>query len=371
MSRPAAKPFDTLLRSVTAAHAAWVKVVQALAPASAGAFSKTRAIAIALTSSRTCCHSRCSRALTHTWAVVLTYAHEDAVAAAHYLYALSLARRARSNEHMRCPLGGGRIRSHTGERADTCVAALAVERFVAHAITTGSARSWDRAVWQDLTFLCARRCEIVARAASYVHALTATCGQTRAHTPSHAMSLNRADSCVVAFKSNALSLTRPACATRALARAVSRASGTHASSFSKSNARWLTRTATRSARGLNRPLLLVCRRKGCYTHGGHARADARDARPGARYLAVVRRRFQGRTHCHSHGRPPAAHAAGIAHSCVCGDVAFSLAQTHSRALSAARMHMRAHYISSHALCLERASTCVDAPESDARWPSRA
>ena len=196
-------------------------------------------------------------------------------------------------------------------------------------------------------------------------------GQTRAHTPSHAMSLNRADSCVVAFKSNALSLTRPACATRALARAVSRASGTHASSFSKSNARWLTRTATRSARGLNRPLLLVCRRKGCYTHGGHARADAREARPGARYLAVVRRRFQGRTHCHSHGRPPAAHAAGIAHSCVCGDVAFSLAQTHSRALSRPRMHMRAHCISSHALCLERASTCVDAPESDARWPSRA
>ena len=340
MSRPAAKPFDTLLRSVTAAHAAWVKVVQALAPASAGAFSKTRAIAIALTSSRTCCHSRCSRALTHTWAVVLTYAHEDAVAAAHYLYALSLARRARSNEHMRCPLGGGRIRSHTGERADTCVPlspsnALLLTRSPLAAHAAGIAQSGR----------ISRSC--VRADARSSHARLRMCtlslqhprGQTRAHTPSHAMSLNRADSCVVAFKSNALSLTRPACATRALARAVSRASGTHASSFSKSNARWLTRTATRSARGLNRPLLLVCRRKGCYTHGGHARADARDARPGARYLAVVRRRFQGRTHCHSRGRPSESHTL----ACV-GDVALSLARPHSRVLSRPRMRRRAHYI---------------------------
>ena len=65
MSRPAAEPLEALLLSVTAAHAAWVKVVQALAPSGAGAFSKTHAIALALTSSRTCCHSRGSRALTH------------------------------------------------------------------------------------------------------------------------------------------------------------------------------------------------------------------------------------------------------------------------------------------------------------------
>ena len=91
-----------------------------------------------------------------------------------------------------------------------------------------------------------------------------------------------------------------ACTTRALARAVSRAGGHMRHHFSKSNAPWLTRTATRSARCLNRALLRVCRRKRCRTRGlarecprGHTRADARDARPGARCLTVVRSRSQG------------------------------------------------------------------------------
>ena len=79
-----------------------------------------------------------------------------------------------------------------------------------------------------------------------------------------------------------------ACATRALARAFSLAGGHMRYQFSKSSARWLTRMATHSARGLNRVLLRVCRRKRCHTRGlareyprGQTRADARDARPGA------------------------------------------------------------------------------------------
>ena len=54
VGRPAAEPLDALLRSVTAAHAASVKVRHALATASASAFAKTHAVAIALTNNRSC-----------------------------------------------------------------------------------------------------------------------------------------------------------------------------------------------------------------------------------------------------------------------------------------------------------------------------
>ena len=94
--------------------------------------------------------NRAAVALLRTQAVVPSYAHKDAVAAAHRQYALSLARRTRSDEHMQCPLSAGRIRSRTDtlslERADTCVAALNVGRTVTHAVATGSARGQDRAL---------------------------------------------------------------------------------------------------------------------------------------------------------------------------------------------------------------------------------
>ena len=65
VSRPAAEPLDAHLWGVTAAHVASDKVRHALAPAGAGAFAKTHDIAIELTNSRACCHSRDSCALTH------------------------------------------------------------------------------------------------------------------------------------------------------------------------------------------------------------------------------------------------------------------------------------------------------------------
>ena len=122
--------------------------------------------------------NRAAVALLRTQAVVPSYAHKDAVAAAHRQYALSLARRTRSDEHMQCPLSAGRIRSRTDtlslERADTCVAALNVGRTVTHAVATGSARSRDRAI------KLARGCEVAARAALHVNTFAPPHEQKRA-----------------------------------------------------------------------------------------------------------------------------------------------------------------------------------------------
>ena len=137
-----------------------------------------------------------------------SYGHEDAVAAGHRQYALSLARRTRSDARMRCPLGAGRGRSCTDtlsrERVDTCVAALSVGRTVAHAVATGSARcqvATGSARGQDRALLHVRRRE---RCRTRGLARDRSRGNKRAdcaqHASLHAMSHGRADTSVVALQ---------------------------------------------------------------------------------------------------------------------------------------------------------------------------
>ena len=208
------------------------------------------------------------------------------------------------------------------ERADTYVVGLKVERPVTRQ-DTGSTRSVKCALLRARRRDCCHACGLARERPR---------GHTRAygaqHTPSHAMSLKRADS--------------PASIVTLTVEHTAHAADHH------------QRTRP-ELRALSCVWTQRCRTRGL------ARAAARNARPGARCPTVVRRRFRGRTHCHSCSRPPAAHGAGIGWNRallrVLGRSVVARAASLESALSAA-MHRRAHYISLHALCRERADTCV-------------
>ena len=115
---------------------------------------------------------------------------------------------------------------------------------------------------------------------------------------------------------------------------------THASSLSKTDARWLKRPATGSAR-LNSAILRVRRRERCRT----------------------RRRSLSRTHYSSRGRAHAAHAASIARSYVCADAVVATLETvhviardrgHTRQTRAAHARANAYYARD---CARRRTRC--------------
>ena len=113
---------------------------------------------------------------------------KNAVAAGHCRYALSLARRTRSDAHIRCPLGSWRMHSRTDtlscKRADICVAALSVERTVSHAVG-----HWQRTQPESRSLTAA--CAPLKRPLSRQHTGGRTLLLTRSATGS-VRSLNRA-----------------------------------------------------------------------------------------------------------------------------------------------------------------------------------